>query len=37
MGGLSSEDFAPAIHVDADMIKYAEDKFRLKFMHVGDI
>ena len=37
MGGLSSEDFALAIHVDADMIKYAEDKFRLKFMHVGDI
>ena len=37
MGGLSSGDFAPAIHVDADMIKYAEDKFRLKFMHVGDI
>jgi len=37
MGGLSSGDFAPAIHVDADMIKYAKDKFRLKFMRAGDI
>ena len=37
MGGLSDEDFVPTIHTDADMIKYAKDKFRLKFMHVGDI
>ena len=37
MGSLSDEDFAPTIHTDADMIKYAKDKFRLKFMRVGDI
>ena len=37
MGGSSDEDFAPTIHTDADMIKYAKDKFRLKFMRVGDI
>ena len=37
MGGLSDKDFVPTIHTDADMIKYAKDKFRLKFMHVGDI
>ncbi|WP_298703279.1 hypothetical protein [uncultured Campylobacter sp.] len=37
MRGLSDEDFAPTIRADADIKKYAEDKFRLKFMHVGDI
>ena len=37
MGGLSDKDFVPTIHTDADMIKYAKDKFRLKFMQVGDI
>ena len=37
VGSLSDEDFVPTIHTDADMIKYAKDKFRLKFMRVGDI
>lgn len=37
MGGLSDEDFAPTIRADVDIIKYTKDKFRLKFMHVGDI
>lgn len=37
MGGLSDEDFIPTIRADADMIKYAKDKFRLQFMRVGDI
>jgi len=37
VGSLSDEDFVPTIHTDADMIKYAKYKFRLKFMRVGDI
>ena len=37
MGGLSGRDFAPMIRADADMIKYAKDKFSLKFMNVGDV
>lgn len=37
MGGLSDEDFVPTLHVNVDMIKYAKDKFRLKFMRVGNV
>jgi len=37
MGGLSGRDFAPTIRADTDMIKYAKDKFILKFMNVGDV
>ena len=37
MRGLSDEDFAPTIRADADMTKYVKDKFRLKFMHVGNV
>ena len=37
MRGLSDEDFAPTIRADADMTKYVKDKFRLKFMYVGNV
>lgn len=37
MRGLSDEDFAPTIRADTDMTKYVKDKFRLKFMYVGNV
>nr|WP_314071303.1 hypothetical protein [uncultured Campylobacter sp.] len=37
MRGLSDEDFAPTIRADADMIKYAKDKFSIKFMSIGNV